>query len=197
MKKTGGQDGGDRVLLVYAFLPEGTDGRAMSRAAWRMAVDMAATEYNISPEVLTRAEGPHGKPFFSGCPEIRFNISHSGCCIACAFAGGDVGLDVQVRTGRTTDKVARRIFDEESYAAYLASEDREDFFYTRWVRLESRLKRTGEGFSVPLDRVALDGCFSFPTLREGYYAAVNTAGPHTIVLREMDGTAVPVPSQDQ
>lgn len=214
MKKTGGHaegtdggresslpdgraSGGDRVILVYAFLPEGTDGKSMSRAAWRMAVSVAAAEYKVSPEALARDEGPHGKPFFSGHPEICFNISHSGRCIACAFASGAVGLDVQVRTGRGTDRIARRVLDRATYESYLAAADREDFFYRSWVRLESRLKRTGEGFSVELDKVEMDGCFSFPVIGEGYYAAINTAGAHTLVLRKLEGTDMPAPSQEQ
>ncbi len=189
MREPDGQAGPATVLLSYAFLPEGTDGRAMSQAAWRMTVAAAAAHYEIPPEEFLRSEGPHGKPYFRDHPEICFNISHSGRCIACAFAEEAVGLDVQVRTGRETEKIARRILDRETFDAYLAAADREDFFYRHWVLLESYLKRTGEGFTVDLGSAAKDGCFSFPEIGEGYYAAVNTAGPHRVILRKVDSAS--------
>lgn len=191
MREEDGQAGPEKVLLYYAFVPEGTDARTMSRAAWRMTVQAAAAEYGISPDRLVRSEGPHGKPFFRDLPGIHFNISHSGRCIACAFSGAEVGLDVQVRTDRPTERIARRILPHEQYEAYLAAADREDFFYTRWVELESYLKRRGDGFTVDLKQAVPEGVFSFPRIGEGYYAAVSTARPHSLLLRPVEWSALP------
>lgn len=67
---------------------------------------------------------PDGKPFFIDHPGIRFNISHSGEWVACAFSAREVGLDIQQnqeRSGRapTSLDIARRFFTPEEYEALL------------------------------------------------------------------------------
>jgi len=102
------------------------------------------------PEELVFERGPHGKPFLPGFPGLHFNISHSGCYIACAVAPVPVGIDVQMIALPKNDVAGRYFTTREQQ--YIAQGDNFALRFCRvWTMKESYLKRTGQGLSIPLD----------------------------------------------
>ena len=57
----------------------------------------------------------HGKPYIVGS-DIRFNISHSGDYVACAFGSEEVGVDVQ-QNKEMSDSLIRRFLNEAEIEA--------------------------------------------------------------------------------
>ena len=115
---------------------------------------------------LTLARPLYQKPFFPHSPEIRFSVTHSGGCWACAFSRQPVGLDLQITQPVQGEKLARRFFHPRE-AEYLAAHPEE--FFRVWTAKESYVKLTGRGiddafhhFSVVCPgglRSQLDGAF--------------------------------------
>ncbi len=95
-------------------------------------------------------KGPHGKPSLSGCPQVHFNLSHSADRIALILAPIPVGIDIQKKQDMNLSAIARRIYDEAEYAAFLESENQNDHFFRSWVEKESFVKWTGEGITHSL-----------------------------------------------
>lgn len=97
-------------------------------------------------------KGVHGKPYAGGtsCP-VFFNLSHSGDYIVAAFAGSEVGVDIEKRKEQRMN-VARRFFhpQEVRQLEICPENKREDLFYSYWSVKESFLKYTGSGLTAPL-----------------------------------------------
>ena len=110
---------------------------------------------------LSLEEGEHGKPFFANeeLKNIHFSISHSGKYWAIAFAGSEIGLDIEdVLTRKHNieryNKISERFFthDEISYIQSFKNEqDATLAFFRIWTRKEAFLKFTGEGISRQLN----------------------------------------------
>lgn len=90
--------------------------------------------------------GPHGKPYLRDCPNVQFNISHSGQYVACAVADCPVGIDVQV-IGAYRPNVAVRVCSEEELAGIGASDDPASEFTKLWTQKEAYLKMLGRGIT--------------------------------------------------
>lgn len=93
--------------------------------------------------------GVNGKPMIEGENKVYFNLSHSGNYVAAAFAGQEIGIDVErLRSGK--QKVAEHFFSEEEKK--FLRENWEDSFFTKiWTRKESYIKADGRGMGVRLD----------------------------------------------
>lgn len=116
-----------------------------------------------SPELLVRAarlytgedsaefeilREKHGKPYFKGCPELHFSLTHSGEYWLCAFGAAPVGLDLQEHRAGNLEGISRRFFHPEE-DEFLKAGGYEGFFAV-WAAKESVVKFTGRGLSEEL-----------------------------------------------
>lgn len=105
-----------------------------------------------------------GKPFFPAYPGVCFSLSHTEGAAAAAVSGAPVGVDVQCLQPVRPSLMGR-----------LGAETPETF-WNRWVLLEARGKRQGDGIWAQLRRglppTAADAVFPvFPGFRAGVSAA--------------------------
>jgi len=117
-----------------------------------------------TPSSLRFRYGAFGKPSLIETHEdvpLSFNVSHSDELALIAVARGrDVGVDVEgVRAIANADGIAERYFCAPEREALRSSQDesKTTLFLTYWTRKEALLKATGDGLSVPLDRVDVSG----------------------------------------
>ena len=108
------------------------------------------------PKIETQAGG---KPCFSTCSEVEFNLSHSGDLALCALDSTPVGVDVQIIKDSWRAALPRRICSAEEFTWLEEQEDLWTAFTTLWTLKEARAKYSGEGLrmgvraiSVPLPR---------------------------------------------
>ncbi len=127
-------------------------------------------------------KGEHGKPVLKTYPELHFNISHSGRYLLIAIASFPVGIDVQEKKDISLTRLAKRIFNEEEYAAFLDSEKQTDYFYRSWVEKESFVKWTGEGISRSLKGLPDCGEIVHLDLAKEYECAVCAEKPFTVEM---------------
>ena len=124
-------------------------GRAVTRHAVTAHTRLPACEVAIHAD-------RNGKPRFrapSAISDWRFNLSHSGTLVACAFAQSEVGVDVET-TSRHLDHcaIARSHFSRAEADWIDASPSRRSERFTLlWTLKEAYLKAVGVGISVPLD----------------------------------------------
>lgn len=95
--------------------------------------------------------GIHGKPEIKG---IHFNLSHSHDYVVCAVGNKAVGCDIE-KIEKIRERVAERFFtkNEVLYLNSFEDELKVQEFYRIWTMKESYLKMTGEGMSLPLERL--------------------------------------------
>jgi 4'-phosphopantetheinyl transferase len=97
----------------------------------------------------------NGKPYLAHHPQLRFNLSHSGCRALVAIARNrEVGVDIeQMRIERPTLDIAERFFAPAEVRELMATpEDRcAQAFFACWSRKEAYIKARGEGLRIPLD----------------------------------------------
>jgi 4'-phosphopantetheinyl transferase len=124
---------------------------------------LSARRPDVAPAAWQFRTGRHGKPDVAapaGSTDLRFNLSHTrglAACIVCA--GIDVGIDVEVRTGRVDGMgVAARLFAPSEIRALerLAPDARRHAFLTYWTLKEAYLKACGAGLSLRLDRFSFE-----------------------------------------
>lgn len=141
-------------VLIYAALgPEGGE-RAL---AWRLLELAAEREFHLRPLPET-ARAPGGKPYFPGCPDLCFNLSHSHGAAVCALHNKPVGVDVE-----KLRPAPRRL------AAGMESEA----FFRLWTAKEATIKRQGRGLAALLAPLEPDPlCQCLEGLLEGYTVTV-------------------------
>ena len=124
-------------------------------------------EYGLSPlPPMSREE--RGKPFFSGHPELRFNLSHSGGLALCALDGAPVGADIQTVAPRRPATVERCCSPEER--AWLAGRgDSWEDFALLWALKEALVKHSGRGLTLPVSAIR-------PPLPQGYDTLLEQGG---------------------
>jgi 4'-phosphopantetheinyl transferase len=92
----------------------------------------------VEPGDWAFRRGDFGKPKIEGeFAELRFNLSRTAGLLACIVSrAGEVGMDVE-ETTRPVDveRVVRHFFsrEERNYLAGLPTEQREAWFFERWV----------------------------------------------------------------
>lgn len=160
--------GKKRVCVFYMYIDQGRvadDPRVrtkhMSEMGGRLLEYAVSRLYRIGVPELTRSKGEHGKPYFCEHPEIRFNISHTGNLVMCAVSDFEIGVDVQEKEQINTDRIAKKIMSLGEYGKYLASSERQDFFYRIWVMKESYVKWTGDGITRELCSLPMNGWHQF------------------------------------
>lgn len=88
------------------------------------------------------AEGPSGKPYFSG-DGPAFSLSHTGGLAVCAFASSALGVDVE-EIGPVDPLLLPALHPEERAGLQrLPEADRAAAFFRLWTRKESLLKARG------------------------------------------------------
>jgi 4'-phosphopantetheinyl transferase len=96
-----------------------------------------------------------GKPYLPGHPDIRFNLSHSGCWAVVAVARGrEVGVDIEcIRRECSTEDIAGRFFAPAEIRELMETpeERRVPAFFACWSRKEAYIKARGKGLRIPLD----------------------------------------------
>jgi 4'-phosphopantetheinyl transferase len=166
----------------------------------------------LPPELLAFEIGPYGKPALgqaSGDPRVEFSLSHShGVGVLAVGLEDELGIDIErLRPFDDAMAIAKRLFtaEEQRVLRALPEPDRPGAFFRYWTGKEAVVKSVGRGLSQPLDGfgLRLDGAtpeqvdvdcggvsvarwvLSVPPLREGFVAALATAGaPPTVHCRE-------------
>jgi 4'-phosphopantetheinyl transferase len=113
---------------------------------------LIAKRWNRSIESIEFIKDKYGKPYVKDCPNIQFNISHSGKWVVCATGNSEVGVDVEAIKQIDLD-IAENFFTKRELA-YIVSKpikNRLRAFYTLWTLKESYIKYIGKGLSIPLD----------------------------------------------
>ena len=93
------------------------------------------------------------------CPELSFNLAHSGReALLAVTRGRRVGVDIdRTRHGVRIDRLIRRFFSnrEAEGLLRLGPEEREAAFFRTWVRKEAYLKAVGGGVPAGLRRFSV------------------------------------------
>jgi phosphopantetheinyl transferase len=111
-----------------------------------------------APQDWTFVHGPAGKPDVAEDFPHRFNLSHSGSCVALAVAGCEVGVDVErCRTLVAAPALAERVFHPREQAWLAAQPCFDDAFFRMWTLKEALLKAAGIGFSQPPEALGWHG----------------------------------------
>lgn len=123
----------------------GRDSAASSLPSGISKRDPAAVRQSSGiPVPLRIAERQDGKPYLADCPDLHYNLSHSGGLVLCALGDEEVGADVQIwqpdRIG-----LAEKICTAEERQALRAAEDPVRAFFDLWTAKEAYLKYLGTG----------------------------------------------------
>ncbi|WP_432628314.1 4'-phosphopantetheinyl transferase family protein [Brotaphodocola sp.] len=95
----------------------------------------------------------HGKPMLLSCPELFFNLSHSGDFVMSVISDRPCGCDVE-EVRQAAAGVSRRFFCEEECREIFScpeGKERDRMFTCFWTMKESYVKMTGTGLTIPLD----------------------------------------------
>lgn len=94
----------------------------------------------------------NGKPYIECDGTICFNMSHSGDFSVCAFAGRNIGIDIE-QIGKADMDIASRFFCtlEHQEILSLKEERRNHKFFEYWVLKESFVKAVGLGMRIPFN----------------------------------------------
>lgn len=120
--------------------------------AWALLSTVLQEEHGIDLSSLAIKIGAHGKPSFVDSP-LQFNLSHCStgetALVCCAVSSSPVGVDCAAMRPYD-DRLARRICNEDEYAALARSQDPATQLMTLWTQKESAVKLTGCGLSAGL-----------------------------------------------
>ncbi len=99
---------------------------------------------NLSERDMEYSVDSFGKPVFSNCSDLHFNLSHSGDWVICALSDRQVGADVQV-ISEYQKRIAERCFSQQdvAYLMKLSGEVQNREFTRLWARKEARVKYFG------------------------------------------------------
>ena len=103
------------------------------------------------------AYGENEKPYLVDCPDLQFNLSHSGERVMCVISPYEVGCDVEIIKG-DRGKLAERFFLPEESAwikPFESLEMQTEAFYRLWTLKECYMKVTGRGMYLMQDKFAL------------------------------------------
>lgn len=131
-------------------------GKALSLGAG-LLLDYGLFRYGLRERDVAIAYGADEKPYLRDFPKIHFNLSHSGMLAMAAFAGREIGCDVE-QVKSPDMRVARRFFAPEEVEVLEKTREeaeRSEIFYRFWTLKESFLKVTGSGIRMPLDEFCI------------------------------------------
>jgi len=94
-------------------------------------------------------ERPHGRPRLPGSG-LHVSVAHSGDWVAVALTdAAPVGVDVEQVIEIDVSALARSVLDSDETDGLTSTHN----FFVYWTRKESALKATGDGLTVPMNRV--------------------------------------------
>lgn len=92
---------------------------------------------------------PFNKPYFTNS-SLKFNISHSGEIVACAFSNhAEIGIDIEI-IGDIQLNDFKDQMTEYEWNEIMRSGNNQEAFFSYWARKEAVIKAHGEGLSIPL-----------------------------------------------
>jgi 4'-phosphopantetheinyl transferase len=105
---------------------------------------------------------PHGKPYLSNHPELKFNLSHSGDYALLAVGLNDeLGIDIEQYSHRPYEDMAQKLFQPDELALFEKCTDKTAQFFRFWSAKEAFMKAIGLGLRCPPE--------SFSTLKTLHY----------------------------
>ena len=148
-------------ILYTAFDPKplsvSEQNRLEHRLGRRLLIRGLAELYSVSADedrigdMLSVPDS--GKPYLSGYPEIRFNITHCAGLAACAFDSEEVGVDAEmpgyfpeILIKRALSPAEKQLLSERGITEDL----RNEWFYRLWTLKEAYVKRSGIGVDTDL-----------------------------------------------
>jgi len=133
-------------LAKYRFQKD----RSLSLGAG-LLMKRACADFGIPGEEQYLREGPFGKPEFLNCPDLFFNLSHSGSLVFLAMGDVPLGCDVEKHREKSLKRVEKLMTPRE-YADYCTAPEgaKMRHFFRLWTGKESLMKCTGKGFALPL-----------------------------------------------
>ena len=123
-----------------------------ARALLRLTLSAAT---GAAPAALQFRTGEFGKPELEAHPALHFNLSHSGDWAALALAPQPVGVDIETAKPLPAAELAAFAFRPEEHAAILAHPAPDHCFLEYWTAKEAVMKCTGQGLTLPPDRILL------------------------------------------
>jgi phosphopantetheinyl transferase len=153
--------------------------------------ELLATALGVAPGTLAisrvceRCGDPaHGRPVLAGGGPA-FNVSHTDglALVAVASEGVRVGIDVErVQPRRRLERLARRVLDDDAYAAWRDAPDQLRAFLGAWTAKEAYLKALGIGIATRLADV--------PSVVDGWTITAIDAGGDYVGALAVDRTDV-------
>lgn len=87
-----------------------------------------------------------GKPYFTDCPDMYFNLSHSGDYVVCVISDEEVGVDIQKWKEPVKESLIKRVLHEKE----------QGFFFDIWAAKEAYSKCTGQGLLKDMRQLKCD-----------------------------------------
>lgn len=109
--------------------------------AWKLLEYGLSRTFGKKIGKLEFSKADNGKWTCGGC---EFSLSHSHNAVAVAISRKKVGLDVELISSPRVNGVAEKILNEQEYADYLVSDDKDGFLIEKWTQKESIFKRSDE-----------------------------------------------------
>ena len=135
---------GAGVLLSYAvnMWNKGTERELSCMVNTEASQILAALRDSVAEKTLCipcTIPGANGKPYLKDCPDIYFNLSHSGEYALCVTADCEIGVDIQQYRKNIKAGILNKVLHEKEKALYeaCAEEEKEAFFYRVWAAKEA------------------------------------------------------------
>lgn len=113
---------------------------------------------NISNDNIILRKNQYGKPYLTGYPDFKFNISHSGNLVVCAIDNKFIGIDIEEVRNIEYEDIVKSFFSVSEFE-YIIKQDincQLNKFYEIWVLKESYIKCCGQGLLIPLKSFSID-----------------------------------------
>ncbi len=114
----------------------------------------------IQPEQWRFRDNPNGKPVMApGFPQLEFNLSHTGDCVAVAIsASGPVGIDVESVSKDADLEIVSDVLSmrEREYLSRMQEQQKWESFLQFWTLKEACAKAMGLGASIDFRRLEVN-----------------------------------------
>lgn len=127
--------------------------------------------------------GAHGKPYLKNS-DLFFSLSHTTGAIAAAFSeDGEIGVDVESKSRRVSEKMYPRVLSDEERESVHNSED----FLRLWVQKEAFLKRLGIGITRDLRTISPEKLPDTAAVElGGFFVGASGEGASLAEVREIE-----------
>ncbi|OJY60965.1 4'-phosphopantetheinyl transferase superfamily protein [Rhizobium sp. 60-20] len=137
------------------------DARCLFVAGRILCRSIIANLLGCTPQALSLAITPSGRPYLRDYPDIDFNLSHTKDRVALAICrGGRIGIDIE-RIDAFSEEETREIMpmilseQELNQVHRFDTRHRHDVFLACWVQKEAALKCLSQGFLADPQSVML------------------------------------------